>query len=67
MAAFVDLFDYDDDPSEVRIDLGRSHVWDQSAVAAITRVRERYRQQGKSVYITGLDSESQRTLDVGFS
>ncbi len=67
MAAFVDLFDYDDDPSEVRIDLGRSHVWDQSAVAAIARVRERYRQQGKVVIFTGLDAESQRTLDVGFS
>lgn len=67
MAAFVDLFGYDDDPPEVRIDLGRSHVWDQSAVTAIAKVRERYRQQGKSVYVTGLNPESQRTLDRGFS
>ncbi len=67
MAAFVDLFAYDDDPPEVRIDLGSSHVWDQSAVAAIAKVRERYRQQGKSVYVTGLNPESQRTLDAGFS
>jgi SulP family sulfate permease len=47
--------------------VGRSHVWDQSAVAAIAKVREKYRQQGKSVYVTGLNSESQRTLDRGFS
>lgn len=67
MAAFVDLFAYEDDPLEVRIDLGRSHVWDQSAVAAIAKVRERYRQQRKSVYVTGLNPESQRTLDNGFS
>jgi len=67
MAAFVDLFAYDDDPAEVRIDLGRSHVWDQSAVAAIAKVRERYHQQGKSVYVTGLNPESQRTLDSGFA
>lgn len=66
MAAFVDLFAYDD-PEEVRIDLGRSHVWDQSAVAAIAKVRERYRQLGKSAYVTGLDPESQRTLDREFS
>ncbi|MEN6517336.1 MAG: SulP family inorganic anion transporter [Methanospirillum sp.] len=67
MAAFVDLFAYDEDPPEIRIDLGSSHVWDQSAVAAIAKVRERYRQQGKSVYVTGLNPESQRTLDRGFS
>ena len=67
MAAFVDLFAYDDDPPEVRIDLEGSHVWDQSAVAAIGKVRSRYRQQGKSVYVTGLNPESQRTLDRGFS
>jgi SulP family sulfate permease len=67
MAAFVDLFAYEDDPLEVRIDLGRSHVWDQSAVAAIAKVREKYRQQGKSVYVTGLNPESQRILDNGFS
>jgi MFS superfamily sulfate permease-like transporter len=47
--------------------VGRSHVWDQSAVAAIAKVREKYRQQGKSVYVTGLNSESQRTLDRCFS
>jgi sulfate permease, SulP family len=67
MAAFVDLFAYDSDPTEVRVDLGRSHVWDQSAVTAIAKVRKRYREQGKSVYVTGLDPESQRTVDAGFS
>ena len=67
MAAFFDLFGYDDDPAEVRIDLGRSHVWDQSAVAAIAKVRSRYRQQGKSVYVTGPNPESQRILDSGFA
>lgn len=64
---FVDLFAYGDDPPEVRIDLGRSHIWDQSAVAAIAKVRQRYRQQGRSVYVIGLNPESQRTLDAGFS
>ena len=67
MAAFVDLFAYDDGPDDVRIDPGRSHVGDQSAVTAIAKVRGKYRQQGTSVDVTGLNPESQRTLDTGFS
>jgi len=51
----------------VRIDFSHSHIWDQSGVEAITRVVHRYQQHGKSVYVTGLNEESQATLDRGFS
>ncbi|MDD3622295.1 MAG: SulP family inorganic anion transporter [Methanofollis sp.] len=67
MAAFLDLFDYAGDPEQVRIDFSHSHIWDQSGVEAITRVVHRYQQQGKSVYVVGLNPESQETLDRGFS
>ncbi|PKL68455.1 MAG: sodium-independent anion transporter [Methanomicrobiales archaeon HGW-Methanomicrobiales-1] len=67
MAAFIDLFDYANDPQRVEIDLAQSHIWDQSAVAAIAKVVDKYQQQGKSVYVTGLNPESQETLDKGFS
>ncbi len=67
MAAFIDLFDYAGDPERVEIDLKNSHIWDQSAVAAIAKVIDKYQQQGKSVYVTGLNPESQETLDKGFS
>lgn len=67
MAAFIDLFDYIHDPKHVEIDLAHSHIWDQSAVAAIAKVVDKYQQQGKSVYVTGLNPESQETLDKGFS
>ncbi len=67
MSAFMDLFDYAGDPARVRIDFSHSHIWDQSGVEAITRVIHRYQQHGKSVYVTGLNEESQATLDRGFS
>ncbi|PKL58273.1 MAG: sodium-independent anion transporter, partial [Methanomicrobiales archaeon HGW-Methanomicrobiales-5] len=67
MAAFIDLFDYIHDPKHVEIDLTNSHIWDQSAVAAIAKVVDKYQHQGKSVYVTGLNPESQETLDKGFS
>lgn len=67
MEAFIDLFDYANDPKRVEIDLTQSHIWDQSAVAAIAKVVVKYQQRGKSVYVTGLNPESQETLDKGFS
>jgi len=67
MEAFIDLFDYANDPQRVEIDLTHSHIWDQSAVAAIAKVVDKYQQREKSVYVTGLNPESQETLDKGFS
>jgi len=67
MTSFIGLFDYAGDPERVRIDFSSSHIWDQSAVEAIARVVHRYQQQGKSVYVIGLNPESQETLDKGFS
>lgn len=67
MTAFIDLFDYAGDPDKIEIDFLQSHIWDQSAVEAIARVIDKYQQEGTSVYVTGLDLESQKTLDKGFS
>ncbi|PKG32461.1 SulP family inorganic anion transporter [Methanoregula sp.] len=67
MEAFIDLFDYANDPERVEIDLTHSHIWDQSAVTAIAKVVDKYQQRGKSVYVTGLNPESQETLNKGFS
>ena len=67
MESFIDLFDYAHDPVRVEIDLTHSHIWDQSAVTAIAKVVDKYQQRKKSVYVTGLNPESQETLDKGFS
>lgn len=67
MAAFIDLFDYTGDPDKIEIDFRNSHIWDHSAVEAIARVIDKYQQENKSVYVIGLNIESQETLDKGFS
>ena len=67
MRAFIELFDYSDDPNRIEIDFTNSHIWDQSAVEAIARVIDKYQQEETAVYVTGLDTESQKTLDKGFS
>ncbi|RXE55726.1 sulfate transporter [Methanoculleus taiwanensis] len=67
MTSFIGLFNYAGDPERVRIDFSHSHIWDHSAVEAIARVVHKYQQQGKSVYVIGLNPESQETLDKGFS
>jgi SulP family sulfate permease len=63
MAYFAELFDYRDDPSRVVIDFSGSHVWDHSAVTAISKAVARYRQLDKEVTITGLNEESRALLE----
>ncbi|MCC8436203.1 STAS domain-containing protein [Brevibacillus sp. M2.1A] len=60
MTHFVDQFSFQDDPQQIIIDFSRSHVWDLSAVTAISKVVEKYRQLDKFVFITGLNDESKR-------
>ncbi|NRR02926.1 SulP family inorganic anion transporter [Brevibacillus sp. RS1.1] len=68
MTHFVDQFSFQDDPQQIFIDFSRSHVWDLSAVTAISKVVEKYRQLDKFVVITGLNDESKRLIDrVGIS
>uniref|UniRef100_UPI003744A9B2 SulP family inorganic anion transporter n=1 Tax=Methanofollis fontis TaxID=2052832 RepID=UPI003744A9B2 len=67
MQSFIDLFDYAGDPGRIEIDLRNSHVWDHSAVTGIVKAITRYRQNGKRVYITGLDEDSQRLVDQAYS
>lgn len=68
MTHFVDQFSFQDDPQQIIIDFSRSHVWDLSAVTAISKVVEKYRQLDKLVVITGLNDESKRLIDrVGIS
>ena len=67
MNHFIDLFAYDSGPKKIEIDFAHSHIWDQSAVMGIARVIDRFQATGRSVYVTGLNEESQTTLDRGFS
>nr|WP_245631768.1 SulP family inorganic anion transporter [Alicyclobacillus ferrooxydans] len=59
---FVDLFDIQDDPDEVQIDFSHTHVWDYASVIGIQKVIAKYEHLGKSVYLIGLNRESQDLL-----
>lgn len=60
---FVDLFNVNEDPECVVIDFSKSHVWDQSATNAISKVVNKYKEAGKETTLVGLNEESQRMVD----
>ncbi|WP_089153592.1 SulP family inorganic anion transporter [Paenibacillus tuaregi] len=60
---FIQAFSAAEDPEKVIIDLGGSHVWDHSAITAITKVTAKYAESGKQAVITGLNEESRLLMD----
>jgi SulP family sulfate permease len=68
MSHFTELFDYRNDPDQIVIDFTHSHVWDQSAVTAIAKVQNKYKQLQKEVTIRGLNEESEMLVNrIGYS
>lgn len=68
MSHFVDLFDYQNDPEEIVIDFSNTHIWDQSAVTAISKTVLKYQRLGKKVTIIGLNEESEALVNrIGLS
>ncbi|WP_139492019.1 SulP family inorganic anion transporter [Brevibacillus dissolubilis] len=63
MTHFIDQFDPAGDPDTVMIDFSHSHVWDLSAVTAISKVVHKYQSQGKTVQLIGLNEESKSLVD----
>ncbi len=51
-------FDYVGDPTNVVIDLSRSHIWDASTVATLDAITTKYAAKGKNVTIIGLNDAS---------
>ena len=52
------LFEYQDDPQEIIIDVTNSHIWDVSTVAALDSITTKYESLGKTVYIKGMNLAS---------
>lgn len=63
MTPFVELFDYKNDPDTIVIDFSASHVWDHSAVTAISKAVQKYRQIDKNVTMIGLNEESKKLVE----
>ncbi|MBP1157399.1 SulP family sulfate permease [Paenibacillus sp. PvR052] len=63
MTHFIDQFDYSQDPDHIVIDFSNSHVWDHSAVTAISKVISKYKNLNKQVNIIGLNEESKVLIE----
>lgn len=65
---FLNEFDPAGDPARIVVDFSGSHVWDHSAVHAISKLKTKYRQMDKEVAITGLNEESTNLVErIGLS
>jgi sulfate permease, SulP family len=63
MRHYVELFDPAKDEGDIVIDFSASHVWDHSAVTAISKVVSKYQEQGKQVTMIGLNKESKKLVE----
>jgi SulP family sulfate permease len=52
------VFDYKEEVDEVEINLSRSHLWDDSAVAAIDKIVSKFQENRVKVTVTGLNEDS---------
>jgi SulP family sulfate permease len=57
-SGLADRFFHADDPERVVIDLTESRIWDASSVAALDAIEEKYRSNGCTVEVRGLDERS---------
>ena len=62
VALFNNKFDVENDPAEVFIDFKESRVADMSAIDALNRLTERYRETGKKLHLKHLSPDYQRPL-----
>lgn len=59
---FIHAFHQSKDLQSVVIDLSEARIWDVSGVAAIERVKEKYRVAGVQVEVIGMDMASQKLV-----
>jgi len=61
--AFLASFDFREALSQVTIDVSRAHIWDISSVAALDTVVLKFRREGATVDIIGLNEASETIVD----
>ncbi|AGH80782.1 sulfate transporter [Psychromonas sp. CNPT3] len=59
---FLDLFDIQNDPRHIVVDFAQSHVYDHSAIEAISVLTDRYTREGKKVHIRHLSKDCRKLL-----
>jgi len=63
VSSFRELLDPVNDPPIVAIDFYFSRVYDQSAIEAINKIAERYRQEGKCLHLRNLNADCKRMIE----
>ena len=63
VTAFNEKFDILNDPAEVMIDFKDSRVADMSAIAALNKLTEKYRQAGKKLHLAHLSQDCRSLLN----
>jgi SulP family sulfate permease len=59
---FLGAFDFDEEATEVEVDLTHAHLWDATAVAAVDKVVLKFRARGTRVHLSGLNDASEALL-----
>ncbi|WP_409253254.1 SulP family inorganic anion transporter [Bacillus sp. SCS-153A] len=59
----INRFDYKEGVDKVEINLSRSHIWDDSAVAAIDKIVSKFEVNGIKAEVTGLNEDSTELVD----
>ncbi|MGY4691236.1 SulP family inorganic anion transporter [Salibacterium sp. K-3] len=59
---FTNSFDYEKQAETVELDFSHAHLWDDSAVQALEKVKAKFRQKGTQVVLTGVNQESSRLM-----
>lgn len=59
---FLEKFDVANDPDEVIIDFAESRVVDMSAIEALNRITERYKNANKTIHLKHLSQDCQKLL-----
>lgn len=62
VTAFSEKFDVAGDPAEVIVDFRESRVADMSGINALHRLKERYRQAGKTLHLRHLSADCRQLL-----
>ena len=60
---FTDAFDFREALMKVRIDVSHAHFWDLTAINALDKVVLKYRREGASVEVVGLNEASKTIVD----
>ncbi|MDO9194906.1 SulP family inorganic anion transporter [Rhodoferax sp.] len=60
---FIAAFDFKEVVEKVRIDVGRAHFWDITAVSALDKVVLKFKREGTEVEVIGLNQASATMMD----